>query len=128
MRLDYSREALSKDMTPEGQAIWGKARDYEKRAYNRAVAPFIIDTFLDLMEMEDPEDFMPHTGVLTWVAVGMFDSAAKHLENVVYKELSSEGAKLACSKLVQMLELADDYPKSEVETEVETDETEDRKD
>lgn len=116
MRLDYSREALSKDMSVEGQTLWGQVRNYEKRAYNRAVAPFIIDNFLDLMEMEDPEDFMPHTGVLTWISVGMFDSAAKHLKNVVYQNLSSEGAKLACSKLVQMLELADDYPKSEIET------------
>ena len=122
MRLDYSREALSKDMSIEGQTLWIKVRNFEKRSYNRGVAPFIIDNFLDLMEMEDPEDFMPHTGVLTCISVGMFDSAAKHLENVVYQSLSSEGAKLACSKLIQMLELADDYPKSETKETEETQE------
>lgn len=115
MRLDYSREALSADMSVEGQILWIKVRNLEKRSYNRGVAPFIIDNFLDLMEMENPDDFMQFTYVLTWISVGMFDSSAKHLNNTVYPSLSSEGAKLACSKLVQMLELADDYPKSEIE-------------
>lgn len=37
MRIDYSREALSKDMSGEGQMLWGQVRNFEKRAYNRTV-------------------------------------------------------------------------------------------
>lgn len=110
MRIDYSKEALAKDNTTEGQEIYGKVRDLEKRAYNRGVSGFIVDTFLDLMKDEDPEEYFDMSGVLTWICLGMFDSSAKHLEEKVYPNLKSEGSKLACSKLIQMLALADDYP------------------
>jgi len=123
-RLDYSREALSSDMDVKAQEIYNKVRNLDKRAYNRGVAPFIIDTFLDFMEMEDPEEFLPQSGVLTWIAFGMFDSSANHLESAVYPNLTSEGQKLACSKLIQMLRLADDYPKTEEPEEENSEETE----
>jgi len=107
---DFSRETIGKCQTPFEQNLWAAGNNFTKREWNRFVAPYIIDEFLDLMKEQDPSEFMQYTGLLTWVNVGMFDSAAKYLEFVVYPTLTDTALKFAVSKFAQMLKLADDYP------------------
>lgn len=121
---NYSKTKISKCENQFDSNIWAKGNGRKERNWNRFVAPNIVDEFLDLMKDEDPDEFMQYTGVLAWICVGMFDSSAKYLDNVVYPSLTSEGTKTACRELSEMLKLADDYPKDEEPTEEESSEPE----
>ncbi|SHL04320.1 hypothetical protein [Fibrobacter sp. UWH4] len=104
--MNYGKNYLAKQTDERSQRIFSSGMYKSGREWNRHVAPHIIDDFLDDMEGEDATLWITNAGVLTFISVGMFDSAARYIQGVIYEKLD-DAQKAIADRLVKSLDEAD---------------------
>jgi muramidase (phage lysozyme) len=110
--MTYDKETLGQAVNnPKAQEIYYSGYKLSSRAWNRHVAGFILDDFLEKMADEDALEFMQYTNVLPLIQVGMFDTASRYLKQVVIPALQSQTLKTRANVLAETLASSDNYPK-----------------
>lgn len=108
----YSKDALSKAiMSRKAKEILSSGNAFTGRQWNRHVAGYILDDFLDMMKQEDALEFIQYANVLAFIQSGMFDTSARYLETVILPLLTSESLKEKTNLLIHILEESDDVPR-----------------
>jgi DUF917 family protein len=83
--MNYSKsywKELKDFSTIEESRISSKAQTLNGRSWNRYIADFIIDEFLDKMEKVDPLTLLDYSTALLLLNVGMFGTAILYIEKL----------------------------------------------